>query len=322
MDDAADTDAALVGTTLAEAATLVADRREGVDEETARATLSSVAEDDELTVDSIHDALAYAAKVVSTPATRAEFAGLDIGDAREAASDVADVDTVDARLAAFEERLGEIESRVAALDEDLQTLAARAGERSEGAVPDDVFAFARDLGQLEARANEQQGAADELAMEVEEFERWLSSPSARHEELAADVSDLSSAVDRLGDDVDAVVDGDGDANLWFDCLLRRRVLSLQVRDLEAEVSDLRTLVQRADDVPSDHTGRLDGAVDDLADLDSELADAEQRLDAVATPEWRDRFDDRLDAFDDDLDSVSPPVPWGRVLRALEAARSE
>ncbi|SHG51732.1 hypothetical protein [Halobaculum gomorrense] len=322
MDDAADSDDELVGTTLAEAAARVADQRESVDEGSARVTLSSISDEGEITIETIHDAVAYAAKVVSTPATRAEFAALDIEDARDAASDVDDVDAVAARLDGFDERLAAIDSRVADLDTDLQQLVARAGERANGDVPDDVYAFAQDLNRLQTAANEQQGAADELAMEAEAFERWLSSPSERVEELTADVEELATAVDRLADDVEAVAAANGDADLWFDCTLRRRVLELQVRDLRAEVRDLETLADRADNVPAGHHDDLTDAVERLDDFGAAVDEAARRLDDAASPEWYDHFEERLEALDDDLDAVSPPVPWGRVLRALEAAREE
>ncbi|MFC7136422.1 hypothetical protein ACFQRB_07510 [Halobaculum litoreum] len=112
MRDPEDADrAGLIGLSVDEAADAVAERADA-DRERARATLSTVAADGTVSEAGVQSALAHLAKVVSTPATRAEFAGLDVEDAREAAADAADLPVVAARLDDFDARLATVESAV------------------------------------------------------------------------------------------------------------------------------------------------------------------------------------------------------------------
>ncbi|MFC7069207.1 halo transducer protein [Halobaculum lipolyticum] len=309
--------AGLVGLSVEEAAAVVAER-EGVDPERARGTLSTVAEDGTVTESGVQSALAHLAKVVSTPATRVEFAGLDVDDAREAAADVADVPAVAARLDDFEARLRRIEADVEALDADLRRLVDRAGDPDGPATTEDVYAVAREADRVGSEANELQAAADELGMDAEEFERWVASPSARHDELDADVDELAGAVARLESDAAALGD-EPDAETWFDCTLRRRVLALQVADLRAEVDDLETVADRLGDDPDTVEPRLAAAATDLDDVDDRLATVADELAAAAREPWHDRYDDRLAAFEATVDDADPPVDWGGVLTALETA---
>lgn len=312
--------AGLVGLSVEEAAAAVAGR-EGVERERARATLATVAEDGTVTEAGVQSALAHLAKVVSTPATRAEFAGLDVDDARDAAAEVADVPAVAARLDDFDARLRRIEADVEELDADLRRLVDRAGDPDGPETTDDVYAVAREADRVGSRANELQAAADELGMDAEEFQRWVASPSARHDELDVDVEELAGAVTRLESDAAALGD-DPDAESWFDCTLRRRVLALQVADLRAEVDDLETVADRLGDDADTVAERRSAAEADLDDVERRLATVADDLAAVARDPWHDRYGDRLAAFGDAVDDAEPPVDWGAVLAALETVRTD
>ncbi|MFC7098050.1 hypothetical protein [Halobaculum marinum] len=317
MPDSDDADAdGIIGRSVDEAAAVVTQRR-AVDADTARATLSTVAEDGVVTADGVQGALAHLAKVVSTPATRAEFAGLDVDDAREAADGLRDVPTVADRLDDFDARLSRIEAAVSDLDADLQALVSRADDLDGAAVYD----LAREADQLGAEANELQAAADELGMDADAFERWVSSARARHDELDGDVRELTAAVERVESDASALGDADADADTWFDCRLRRRVLALQVADLRAELADVVTLDERADIDPEDVEPSRSTLASDLEDLDDRLDAVAATLTYAERDAWRDRFDDRLAAFDRAVDEEAPPVAWGAVLSAMEDARA-
>jgi hypothetical protein len=337
-DDAAPDDVA--GLPVEDAVDAVVARDDGNDRDRGevRAALETVAEDGVVAWDGVDEALAHVSKVVATPETRVELAARGLSDAREAASPVADLDAVDSRLTAFEARLAAVESRTADLGADLQTLVARPGEADPDA---DLYATARGIRRLTANANEAQRAADELGVDVEEFEEWLADPDVRYEEFEGDVDaversvdELTAAVDRLEADLAEGADGDGTgdgegagdeegntpadaAATWFDLTLRSRVIGLLLADVRAELADLRTWADREN---LDHGERLDAFDARLADLDDRVAAAGDRLADLARPDWRARFDDRLDAFGSALDGVEPPVDWGEVQATLEEHR--
>jgi len=333
-DDAAPDDVA--GLPVEDAVDAVVARDDGNDRDRGevRAALETVAEDGVVAWDGVDAALAHVSKVVATPETRVELAARGLSDAREAASPVADLDAVDSRLTAFEARLAAVESRTADLGADLQALVARPGEGDPDA---DLYATARGIRQLTADANEAHRAADELGVDVEEFEEWLADPDVRYEEFEGDVDaversvdELAAAVDRLAADLAEGDDGDGEgagdeegntpadaAATWFDLTLRSRVIGLLLADVRAELADLRTWADRED---LDHGERLDAFDARLADLDDRVVAAGDRLDDLARPDWRARFDDRLDAFGSALDGLEPPVDWGEVQATLEEHR--
>ncbi|MFC7136423.1 hypothetical protein ACFQRB_07515 [Halobaculum litoreum] len=141
-------------------------------------------------------------------------------------------------------------------------------------------------------------------MDAEEFERWIASPSARHDEFDADLAELTGAVDRLEADAESLTD-DPDADVWFDCTLRRRALALQVADLRAEAAELETVAERLGDDPDTVADRLSATRDDLDDLDARLASVAADLAAAERDAWRDRYGDRLSAFEATVDDADP-----------------
>jgi uncharacterized protein YhaN len=319
----------IVGLPVEDAAAAVA-ADGGPDPETARAVLSEVAVDGVVTREGVDEAIAHLAKVVSTPETRAEFAAISLADAREAAVEagVDDVDAVASRLATFEARLDAVEADVAALGADLQALLARSED------PESVYDVAADVRRLTTEANETQRAADELGVDVEEFEEWLDSHEARVEDVADDVDAVAGSVDELSAVAArlAGVDDGGDVDVadpelaWADATLRRRLLDLLAADVRADLADVRTLAARTDDGDAAAEAAEAGVgVDDLSNrldgLDDDLATVRDRLDAAAEPAWRERHGDAIEAFEADLDGVEPPVDWATVQAALNEART-
>lgn len=302
-----------------------------------RGILDVVARDGVVTGGGIRTALGEVSVVVSTPATRGEFAGIGLADAREAAEDVADVDAVRSRLDAFGARLGAVVSRVDELDERLRTLVDRTGDCDPAADPVEAFEVAREIRDLETAANGVQRGADELAMDLEAFVRWVADPAVRADDLEGDLDALALALDELAagvDDLtasaDAVADRDEsdgddgtadevpDAVRWFDLALRHRVLALLAADLRAELDDCRTLAARNDD-SGDRLSAVETRLDDLRERRRSLG---ERLDGVGRPAWRERFDGRLHDFETALDAYDPPVEWAAVGETLEAHRPD
>lgn len=320
-DDATDADRAettLDGLALDEAVDRVAARPEAPDRERVRAALAHVADDGVVTDEAAASALAEVSKFVATAETRTELAGIALADAREAADPVADLPTVAARLERFERAVASVEERADALGSDLQSVT--------GADPEATFALADGIRRVEERSREIQRTADELQVDLEEFERWLDSHPTRVRELRADIDaladslgDLESAAERL--DAGDGPSGDDPARAWFDATLRHRALGISVADLRADLADLGTWTDR-EDVEPPEDGGLDGLaarLDDLADRHEALG---ERLDRLARPAWTDRFGDRVAAVESDLDALEPPVDWGAVQETLEAQRPE
>lgn len=317
MDDRPDPD--LLGTPLDEAVAAAVEADDDRDPERARAVLDAVAEDGVVSRDGIESALERASTVVATPENRVENAELALDDAREAARPVDHLDVVRDRLAAFASRLAAVESDVEDLADDLRALADRAGD------PDSVYEVAADVRRLEAEANALQRAADDLALDAEDFERWLTDPERRRRELAGDVDAMAGFLDGLADATDdladAVADEDPDlpdpAGRWLDATARARISALLIEDLRADLSALR------------NWPGADGADagDDLADLAARIDDLDARCDRIADrladlarPEWRDRHADRLAAIERVIDGFEPPVDWEEVQAALDDHR--
>ena len=337
----------ILGESVTDAAERVVARNDSRDPETVRTTLETVAEDGEVTRDGIDSALGHASKVVSTPETRAELAEMALSEARERAAPAADLGVVQSRLDAFEARLADVQDRTDGLGEDLQSVVGRAEDlesaEDHGTSADDpdtadtpdteaVYALARDLRELTDRANEVQLAADELQMDVEDFERWLGDPDLRNDELGDDVdafegslNELSSAIGDLETLTDEGAEAVGEevsaqelATTWADAGLRVRLHGLLLEDLWAELEDLRTWADREDLDEDDRPAGIEARLDDLH---HHRAGLEDRLDDLAQPEWRERYGEHLTGFEDALADVEPPVQWGVVQAELEEHRS-
>ncbi|WP_372910107.1 halo transducer protein [Salinigranum sp.] len=321
----------LEGRSLDEAVDVVTAREEDTDPAEVRRALSYVTDDDGVvTSAAVDDAFGELSKVVSTPETRTELARIAFADATETAEPVDDVDVVRARLDRFEERLERIEAHVPDLGRELQDLV-----NDDEA---DLYDVAVRIQRLTAAANRAQGAADELQVDLEEFERWVGSAAVRHDEFAAELDALDGSLDELARAVDAVAanasdDGDGGgaesdtdpALVWVDASLRHRAVALLFSDLRAELDALREW-PTWDDASLDGAEREDG--DRTAELDSRLDDLEarwgslgDRLDDVARPAWHERYDEVLGNFADAVDDLEPPLDWREVQAALDEHRN-
>lgn len=313
----------IAGRPLDEAVERVVAREEGSDPEAVRDALSAVAEDGVVTPAAVDDALGELSKVVSTPETRAEFAATELSNAREAAEHVADLATVRSRLDGLESRLEAVESWVDELGPELQAVLDTAAES------DDLYRVAAEISELTAAANAAQRAADEVYVDAQELQEWLTIWEVRADELDEDVDELADTLERLGavtaDLAEAAgetgttdtVEGTDAAVAWVDTTLRHRVVGLLFDDLRADVEAFRAWNDR---IGIDGGGRLDavdGRLDDLRDRWRATGD---RLDDLARPAWRDRFDDRLSAFDAALESFEPPVDWETVQTTLDEHR--
>ncbi|AUV83027.1 halo transducer protein [Salinigranum rubrum] len=274
-----------------------------------------------MTDDAVDDAFGELSKVVSTPETRTELARIAFEEATETAEPVDHIDVVRARLDRFEERLERIEAHVPELGRELSELV--------GDSEADLYDTAVGIQRLTTAANRAQGAADELQVDLEEFERWVANPEVRHDEFADELDALDGSLDDLAGAVDAVADAraaDGDdaetdtdpAVVWVDTSLRHRAVGLLFADLRTELDALREWPASGDDgTEADRVTELDGRLDDLDARWRALGD---RLEGVARPAWHERYDDVLDGFEDAVDDFEPPLDWSEVQATLDAHR--
>lgn len=301
----------LAGCPVEAAVDVVRDHREDADRETVRAVLDTVTEDGVVTEAAVEDAVAHVSKVVATPETRVELAARALEDARESAGPVDDVAVVAARLDGFEARLAGLRERLGEHRADLRAV-------TDGG---DLFAVAAAVERLRTAANETQAAADQLSMDVDEFETWLERPAVRYRELRDDASALEDAVDELAATVEeteatdrAGAADDGPAQRWAVARMRHLALSLMLADLRTELEGLVTLDERAGEGTTEDRrncrSRLDAA-------DSRLAALDERLDAVAEPAFERRHGDRVAAFEAAAASFEPPVDWAAVRQLFE-----
>jgi chromosome segregation ATPase len=290
------------------------------DAETARATLEFVAEDGVVSHDTVSSTLGEVSKVVATAETRTELAEGQLADARESAAHVDDLGAVDFYLAEFQERFDNVEQALGTLQARLEAVTDRADWGR-------IYKVAQEAKQVRQSATQVQGAADELQVDLEGFERWLGDRGTRYRELGDDldaleqsVADLGDAVERIGD----AADGDEEAvaadlpTAWADTTLRVRMLDLFLTDVRGELSDLRTWDEREDVTDAEPAAEIEARIDEAAAECDRLAD---RLDALAEPAWREDVGDDLAEFDAELAEFEPPVDWGEVQRTLETYRS-
>jgi chromosome segregation ATPase len=302
----------LAGLSLDDAVERVVARGDTPDADEVRRVLSTVTEDGVVTEAAAKDELAHLAKVVSTPETRVELAGMALSDARETAEPVAHLDVVSDRLAAFEARLDAVERRVSELGVALQSL-----------VDDDtsgLYERADDIRNLTQAANRTQQAADELAVDIEEFERWLTDADVRADSFADEIDALEASLSDLADTVDAIADEIADetaptpTSAWADTALRHRSVSLLFDDLRSELATLRTWPDtEGQGLPSAETFE-----DRLDDLRARWEHTGDRLDDLSPGDGR--YDDLLSSFERALDDVEPPVDWGAVQDVLDEHR--
>jgi hypothetical protein len=325
---------ALDGLAVEAAVERVCAREPDRDPETVRAALSFAAADGVVSREGLRESLKLTSKVLTTAETRAELATIALDDAREAAESTPDLPTVAARLDDFEAEVAAVEDRAAALGADLQAVV---DDREDPAAR---FAVADGLRRVDERARDVQRTADEIQFDLEDFERWLDGHAVRVRELGEDVDALDASLDDLATAVDAIeaaagaadgeaADGnatggeaaDDPARVWFDATLSHRATGLTVADLRAELADLRTWADRVGADPVEEGG-LDDLAARLDDLDGRRAALGERLDAVAEPEWTDRFGERVAAVESELADCEPPVDWGVVGAVLDEHRGD
>ncbi|MFQ3475886.1 halo transducer protein [Halonotius sp. F2-221B] len=287
-----------------------------------RETLAIVAEDGVVSRAAVDDALANASMVVTTAETRVELAGDKLDNARAAAPSTADLAFVSDRVDNFDTRLGHIETRADDLGAALQEVVSM---KADG----DLYEIARRIRRLTNAATEVQQAADDLQLELDSFEAWLTDADRRVDELTADIdaladslSELSDVVDQLensdagdaddnGDDSEDADDAENDpeseaASRWAAAMVRHRVLSLLLTDLHAELAAIQTWAER--ETVTSPSG-IEPRLDEIQESHTALG---ERLTACAAPEWRARFDEQLTALEEALTEMEPPVVWADV----------
>lgn len=289
------------------------------DPQRVRETLQPYAEDGVVTEAAFDRVQSNVSNLLATAESRAEFAELELEDARETAEDVSDFDVVQSRLDVYADQIEAVTDRAADLGPTFGREVTRADSTCEAM---------QALQSIADEAKSVQMTADELVMDAESFGRWVGSPHYRRQETGEDVDALEDSIERtetlveaLTADNDAV---DHPAVAWFDVTLQRRVIALLLEDVRAEVEVLQTW-------ETEHTeGGLDeDARDAFETIESRLDDLDDRLRAIETAladlrreELTARFDDRLDRFDSLLAGVEPPVDWGAVQQLLARFRPD
>jgi hypothetical protein len=331
-----------------EAVARVLERDDSLERDAVRERIEYVTRDGTVCREGIEDGISEVAEIISSPENRIDLARREFGTATETAEPVADIRIVAARLEAFEERLLALKEEIDQLGPELNELFNEWLEE-----PDDVYVMADGLHQHAERGRRMHGLVDELIVDLESFQEWVRNEDARLEELEGDVegvdeslSDLEAVLADLeepgangegtddgdgGDTTGAEATGDGADDgagdeddpepvfVWVDASLRHRLVGLLIEDLETELAGLRAWADREGSGSDDQWDRL---AERIAGVRDRWAELEERIDAAARPAWRDRFGERLAAFESDLDAFDPPVDWGEVQLALEEHRAE
>jgi predicted nucleic acid-binding Zn-ribbon protein len=319
-DDAPAVD--VVGKGLEAAVDAVVEADGSRDRTLVRDALERVTEDGVVTWDAVDDALPAVTQGASTAEERTSMASFELAKLRDDAEDLSDLPTVEARLAEFESELSVLSDRSSDLRDRVDAVHDRV-EAADSLYP--VAAEFRDVADeaesIEDTAMALIEAIEDLADDVADPEGWVR--NVRRDLVA--VEDTLEALETVADNLESAVAGDGDdwaaeidpAVAWFDATLRVGVVDLMVADAAFELGDLRTWADRAD-----ADWYPDDADDQVADLRDRRASLETRLDDLSDPAWRERFGDRLDAFEDDLAGTDPPVDWRELQMTLDRYRPE
>ena len=285
----------------------VADRTDE-EPESIRTWLDPLTDDGRVSPAAIESSVTDVAQVLATAETRVDLATRTHDEATEAAAAAPNLDVVGVRRRAFGERLDDLRADVEALGDELRS--ARSGLDS----PVGVYRAAVDLHEITTDAQDIVRVAHDLETELEAFEAWLSSANRRHDALVDEVEAAEESAESVGDAVAALREADEpDPQRRFDAAVQTRVLDLVVADLRAEADDLRAWAER-DGV--DFPDGVDERIDDLAAAVDDSAAA-----LAEAPAWDDRFAERLDALDAELEAVEPPVAWARVDETVAEART-
>jgi archaellum component FlaC len=284
-------------------------------------TVSAYGEEVEelLTWEAVESKLAHLSKVVSTPETRAELAEIALEDALEAAGEEREREVVQTRLDGHAARLDRIQREVTDLGADLRRLTE---------ADEDLYTVAQGIVDLERRSNGLQKLADDLQLELEEFETWVSNPRSRFDELTGDLNALSESLEQVSDGLDRIeravetgdtepLETDDTALAWVDATFTHHVLELLLEDLRWEFDALRAW---SDEDGDEVTDRVETVEDRLTEFERRVDDVGDRLSSVARQRWADRFADERAAFEADIEDVSPPIDWGAVQATLTEHR--
>ncbi|MFD1585382.1 halo transducer protein [Halorientalis brevis] len=314
----------IAGLSLSDAVDAVVATVDALDRETARAVLATITEDGVVSRDAVDAALADASMAVSNAESRAEMAAVRLADVRESAADAPDLDAIRTRVDAFESDVAAIEERASDLGATLQELVGRKDD------PASLYDLAAEIEQLTEEAGSVHATAEELRTDLESFEEWLADSNARLRELERDLDVIEQSIEALGENVDelaSLVAGDRDhqatdddlAGAWLELSVTHRVRELGLMDARAELADLRTWAADDDGDAEGYGNDAERRLDELEDQWRTLGD---RIDDVAPPAWRDRFEDRRSAVEDALDGFEPPIDFGAVQAELEKHRLE
>ncbi|RDI71961.1 hypothetical protein [Halopelagius longus] len=320
----------IVGLSVREATDALVSENPARDPESVRAVLDHVTEDGVVTRDALEEAFSDASMVLGTAETRTELASMALAEARETAAPVSDLETVRARLDAFESAVTDLQRRATDLGSDLQTLVRRRDDSGS------IYDLVTDLRRVTSDAKTVQRTADALQTDLEAFERWATDADARFRELDADADALERSLDASANVVEKLADGDESGRetlslpttddavaadaAWADATLRLRVVELLVADARAELADLRRWADRENDRDAAFDARAEELERRFDELDEKRETLGRRLDALGRPAWRERHGDRLSGFDAALDDFEPPVAWGDVRGVLERYR--
>ncbi|POG56197.1 hypothetical protein [Haloferax marisrubri] len=314
----------IVGLSKSEAVDRVVAADDARDPDTVRAVLDHVTEDGTVTADGVDSAVTDTSMILSTAETRVELASIDLDDAREAAGDDAAVGAVRSRLDVFESQVANATEQVESLGEELQELSDWRDD------PRSVYDIVLGLREVASESQALTAHADDIQLDIEKFERWLSNHDVRVRGLDGDVAALEQSLDGLADRVEAVADAeeseddadaaegadDERAAEWYNAALRARVSDLLVEDVRAELADLREL---APESVAENDGLGDAAAN-LDELDARVQRLRGRLGDLARPSWTDEYGARIESFEATLAAFEPPVSWGAVQAELEDAR--
>lgn len=276
----------------------------GIDPSEVRETLGIIAQDSVVRRSAVDDAMGNASMVVTTAETRVELAADKLSSAQNAAKPVSDIELVSDRLHRFESRLTRIEDHVNDLGDDIQEILAM---KNDG----NLYEIAKRIKQVTRNATDVQRVADDMQLKLDSFTEWLTDADTREEELTADVNALADSVNELEEIVEEIESDESDfetepANRWAAAMVRHRVVSLMIRDLQAELAALRTWAEREDTrSPSTIKPRLN-------EIRSTHEAVGERLTASTEPAWTAQFDDQLAALDDALEGMEPPISWADV----------
>lgn len=300
-----DGDRALVGLSTEEAVEAIVAADPTRDPDEVRSLLDHVTTDDRVTRDGIDSTVSDVAKRLATAETRVELAESALDDATAAADGVRDLDVVASRLEGYQSTLDAAAARVERLGSALREISTPADD------PDAVYESVVELRRIATEIQEPQRRADELQLDLEDFERWLDSHERRRRAFEEEV-------DAVADSLEAARGDHEDAESWLDASLRVELIPVLLRDLRGELADLREMADR-DGVAGEHwdeelRGRLN-------ELESRAESVRNALDDAGDPAWTEAYGDRIDAFARSLDGVEPPVDWGAVQSDLERARA-